>query len=322
MRFLLRRPAVFALLAVVTFFFTQAASAQKGDDPKVPVERKVVTDDAGMQQWAPFEGAACPMCRTTKTIECGTCKDTEHAESCAECGNKKEPRTKRAPCRLCAGEGKLPDFLVEAPCIGCTGAGVFPCIGCRGEQGYPVEGGGKKRQKCAVCRGAGSIACTICKGKRRCDAVSPKKGLADASLKDLEAAKQVLETVLSELQAMQFSGVNPRDELKKYDAALKDVTKICKPAKIALAAIKDHIGLASRMDQYIGKEEKKAKTFDLFRRYNLYYFDAQLQIVKLAIARTKHNEAKQAEAKGGEGKAPAATADAQALLTTDMAAKQ
>ncbi|MCA8969875.1 MAG: hypothetical protein KDC95_08835 [Planctomycetes bacterium] len=287
------RASIFTLIALIAlsiFGATTPVRAQKKDDPKMPVERKVVTDEAGLQQWAPHEGAPCPMCRTNKVIDCPTCKDAEHAETCLECGTKKEPRTKKAPCRLCAGEGKLPDMLVEGPCIGCTGAGVFPCVGCRGETSYPVEGGGKKRQKCAVCRGEGSIRCSVCKGKRRCDPISPKKGIADASLKDLEAAAKSIEAVLVELRACEFAGIKERDELKKYQAILKDLAKISKPSKAASSMIKDLIGLASRMDQYTGKEGRKSETFDMFRRYNVYWLEGQAELLKLAIERAKHNE--------------------------------
>lgn len=286
------RTASLWILALFALIFARTdLSAQQGQqkNPSAPVERKVVTGEAGMQQWAPYEAPTCIRCKGSKTIECPTCKGAEFAVKCGECGTRKEPRTKKAPCRLCAGEGKMPDPLVEAPCLGCFGSSRFPCFGCGGNGNYPVEGGGKKRQKCAVCRGEGSLACSICKGKRRCDALSVRKGLADASLKDLKAALELVEKALADIRAFQPTGVKARKELKAYQATLKAVTKVCKVARKASSAIKSLQSLVSKMDQYRGFEDRKMRVFKTFADYNAFYFDHQLQALKLAIQRAEHN---------------------------------
>lgn len=287
------------ILAWVGGASTNALPAQaRSKNPSAPVERKVVTDAKGLQQWAKYKAAPCLRCKKTRMHECVTCKDREHAKKCRECGTKKKPRTKRSPCRLCGGHGEMPDALVEAPCIGCFGSSVFTCFGCRGEGSYPVEGGGKKRQKCAVCKGAGSHACGVCKGKRRCAALSLRKGLAQASLKDLRAAETVVTETLAKMRSWEPGGVKDRKELKHYQAILKKVSKYAKVARKASSMLKSLHASVSKMDQYLGHEDRKVAVFKQFAQYNAFYLDHQLQALKLAIARAEHNEAAAKAAKG------------------------
>lgn len=298
LRSLLASPLLM-LLCLVCCWLAGSAAAQgkESKNPSAPVERKVVTDDEGYQQWAPYKAAPCVRCNKVKQHECQNCKDREHAKKCLECGTKKKPMTRKSPCRLCAGEGTMPDALLEAPCIGCFGSSVFTCDGCGGNGNYPVAGGGKKRQKCAVCKGAGALKCSVCKGKRRCAALSIRKGLANASLKDLRAAETALSEMRETLYNWQPTGVKPRDELKLHQRRLKTLSKYAKVAKKASSMIKSIHSSVSKMDQYIGHEDRKSNAFKRFAQYNAFYIDHQLQAVKLAIKRAEHNAATK-EAKG------------------------
>ena len=290
MTHLIRR-SLFALLALLTLVPALDAqrARQKTIDPVPPAERKVETDDKGKQQWAKWQGGACPMCRTAKKIACPTCKDLEHAKSCPECGTKKKPMPKQAPCRMCAGVGTLPDPLEKAPCPGCAGASVFPCAGCGGEGNYPVQGGGKKRQKCAVCRGHGALKCGVCKGRRL---VESAKLLAKDNLKKLKAARNAAEDALTKVKDWKPLATKARKDVKEFQKMIKSAAKDLAPLKRVSKAMADLVKDVSKMDVYRGAADRKSRSMRMMAQFTAWYLKHQVKILDLAVKRVEHNEAK------------------------------
>jgi hypothetical protein len=280
-------PFAFLALLLATLF----AAPQDDKFPDPIVQRATKVDDQGLRQWVqPADLVACPQCKNNKETECFHCKDFEADEQpskCPECGGKK-----KAPCRVCAGGGSLPDPLEKAPCPGCFGASVVLCIGCRGRGAFPVQGGGKKWQKCTQCKAIGGWPCLVCKGARTIAPPKLKPNLANAPSSELVPAKDAVMAVQAALERFRFSGHidRVRNEVKAYGEAWKPAVKWLAAAKDAPAMLKEIMDGMGKGDVWVGQDERKAEAAKRFLLFNVYYLKHQAKILDLCLERAQANE--------------------------------
>ena len=105
-----------SLLLLSLLFAAAATLPAQGARFLIPerIERQTEADDEGLQQWAKWPALKCPSCKGAGKATCQTCaRFGPDAKSCPEC---KRVKGLKAPCRVCAGEGKILDPLEVAPC--------------------------------------------------------------------------------------------------------------------------------------------------------------------------------------------------------------
>lgn len=273
--------AIFLPLLLWTGLPAQFDKHGKLIPPKIT--RKTEQGEDGKQVWAQHEHINCPYCKATKTMKCPQCNETERLEECPECDNKKT-----APCRGCAGEGKLPDPLEWVRCGGCLGAGHFPCYLCNREGSMKIEGGGKRAQKCSGCKGRGAYTCTVCKGKRKIASMPLKPSLAEAPLKKLQQAKEAVDEALANLKAIKLIG-NTSKDTRAYTKAIAPLRRLSREFGKASKMFKDiHKGICTG-DRFVENNRRKEAFFKAFLQHNTYYLLHQQQTLALCIQRQEAN---------------------------------
>lgn len=286
------------LLTISTVLFC-LLSALPAQGVKAPTQVKtwlryrpeVVTDDAGLQQWKPYEQTACTGCKGRPEVECAFCARGK-PENCPECeGDKK------SHCRECQGSGKSFDPLVMMPCPGCSGARVVPCAVCGARGGMKINGSGDRINECKSCNGHRGHDCAVCKGKGLVPTVKPTKPIAVAELKHLKAALAAIEKTRTNIEE-----ARPKMQLNKliksYEAALKPVKKILPAAK----------SMAKFYKSILKDEEKGGGGFtawegnlnEIVRVWNeraLWALDYSKELLEIAVQRAEANAAVEAAQK-------------------------
>ena len=282
----LGRFLLFALLLVVS---CPALTGQVRKKIPVPqIDRQWEETKDGLWEWKKYDHK-CDHCKTAKTRTCEYCEGADWVK-CQACKGKKV-----ATCRLCAGAGKLADPLVSMMCPYCDGMNWHPCGLCHGKGSFPVKGGGKKEQACSACKKAGSHACKACKGKHHILVVKVgKKGIGNASSKDLKKARKVLQKALDEVTKLKFTS-NESKSLKLFKAPLK------KPAKI-LPVLKDMEKLLvtslkglRKGSSYVAYPEWVLAEFHHFQDKTIYLLRYQILLIDICLKRAEHNEAIEAK---------------------------
>lgn len=257
--------------------------------PEPSVERAWVEDEEGLRQWAEYD-ETCPECRGARIRPCQGCAG-RGLSACSECDG-----TEKAKCRSCAGTGKLPDPLVELPCIFCKGGGWYHCPLCNARGYYGIKDV-KRKIKCGSCKTTGFHACAACEGTRRLPVVVVKrKGPGEAKLKDLLATRELLQPCLVEMDAFE-----PAERPGKSDKALSKI--LAKPARQleALAGMQDMLetvvkGLTKAGANLQSYEANVTHQYLVFKDRTLFLLKHQVLLLDLCIERAEHNE--QVEAGG------------------------
>jgi hypothetical protein len=277
---------ILAALAVLALAAGTPAQKKK-EEFRVPIpeklERSNAADQQGRLQWSKFEAERCVNCKGRGTMQCLHCARFEDDEDCPEC-----KKAERAPCRVCAGTGEMPDILVRAPCPSCLGASMTRCFICRGAGRFPVTGGGKRPAKCGSCKTVGAYPCATCKGKRFVETPKLKPSVGVAKLADLEKALTTLEKVRAAVATFE-SKSDGRKDMKAYSKALARGTKYFPPLKRAAK----HFENASKKQSkgavwtaYGDMVENQAKAA---KQALEYYLAHQKRLLELCIARARHN---------------------------------
>ena len=153
----------------------------------------------------------------------------------------------------------------------------------------PVEGGGKRDQKCGCCKGKGAYDCTTCKGERAVEPPKLKPSVAEAKAQDLRKALEALAEVQAALDKFESSR-DARKDMKaiarvvkpgfKYFPVLK---RFAKQFDIATKAQTKGAVWTSYVDNVVAHA-------DLMKRSLDYYLKHQKRVLELSLARAEHNE--------------------------------
>ena len=282
---MLRLTTLLALLLLAPL----ASSQTRERIPPPEFVREVVVDDAGLQQWAPFE-VECEACKGLGKHECLGCKGAEELlPNCTECGGER-----RSICRTCAGKKTLPDPLVEMACPFCKGSGWFNCGQCGGPGMYYTtdQNGNRTEIVCRACDTVGRYVCTPCGGTRRVPTVRvKKKHPGEAKLKDLLKAREDVQECLTA-----FSEFEPGDRgaksLKEFEKLAKAYGKKVEPLQEASELLETVLkGITKVGAAYQGYEAKNTFQILLVKDRAVYLLQHDLRALDQSIAREEHNAA-------------------------------
>lgn len=277
------------LLLSLLFAATAVLPAQRFLIPD-RIERKTDADDQGLQQWTKWQPIKCPSCKGVGKTKCTTCERFgDDAKTCPECNRKKplEP-----PCRVCAGEGKISDPLLSAPCAGCMGASFLICTVCGGGGRLKV-GGAKRWSDCPSCRGKGGFPCTGCKGKRVMSSLQLKPPMMDAPPDKLQKAMKDLDKMIALFDKVKpIGGTKARKTVKELTKAFDAGKKIHPAFKDLSKLVKGYMGKIFAGAQFQGHEENEANTIKMIKSNAEYYLKHQKRMMELALKRAEANEAK------------------------------
>lgn len=284
-----------ACLCLLAVLFC-VASPTTAQGPRFPMperlERATEADDQGLQQWAEWPAPDCQSCKGSGKTQCVTCaRFSPDAEDCPECGRKeKNGEIYAAPCRACAGEGKMPDPLERAPCVGCMGAGKLICTVCGGGGRLKV-GAAKRWSDCPSCRGDGALECGGCEGKRLMTCLDLKDGLKAAPLDKLQKAKEDLDATLAAFEKFTpIGGVKARKAVKELGNSYSEGKKLHDAFKRMPKSSKDFMNKIFAGKQFVGAEEDELEAFKMLKENALYYLKHQKRMLELAIKRAELNE--------------------------------
>jgi hypothetical protein len=270
--------ALLSVLASVT-----AAQTVRPKIPPPDFKRECDVDAAGLRQWKPFD-VPCPQCKGMKEFVCEHCKDIKLNITCLECDGKK-----RAPCRICAEKGKLPDPLVELACPYCLGSTWYPCGICNSFGSLKVD---NVDTKCGACKQKGLLKCLVCDGKRRLETIKVgKKAVGEAGAKDLKEVLVKLHASLDELEKFE-PDANP-------SKAAKALAKILEPLEKDLKAVKDMEkmleevlkGIKSYGAGYQAYEEDLKDQYFVFKDRTVFLLQHQIRAAEQSLERAEFNEA-------------------------------
>jgi hypothetical protein len=284
-------------LLLLAALFVAAPAPQERTLQKIPAlewERDTKIDADGLQQFEEYD-VKCEECRGTGAWDCRRCIRVDHKnEFCLECD-----KTKKATCRICAGNKKLHDPLEAMTCVFCSpfyneGSGLVDCALCGGggKLGVTDKDGNTSTSKCGSCKGQGRFECTVCKGTRVIESVKIKrKSPGIAKLKDLNKVRDGLITMVAELEKFE-----PIARSGKNDKALKGIFK--KHGK-TFPPIK---GMLEMLDTVAGGQDKAGAsfanyepslihTYSLFRNKTIYMLRHQERVLDAHIKRTRFNDA-------------------------------
>jgi len=260
------------------------------------IERATVTDDKGVTQWAEWKGEQCPNCQGTGKHKCFVCERfIDEMKFCIDC---KRTADRMVTCRMCGGDGKLPDPLEKVPCPGCRGASFMLCTVC--------GGGGKSRAKddknfadCVACRGEGGWKCGVCNGARFVEPAALKPSFKDASVKDVQKALALTDQALKDLEAITpAGGEKSRKEVKAMVKAFEGVQSVHPAIKRLIKPFEDYMGKIYAGKVWQGWEEKEANTLVMVKDQAQYYLKHQKRMMELVQKRAEANAKLAADQKG------------------------
>ncbi|MEQ1631149.1 MAG: hypothetical protein ABL997_02175 [Planctomycetota bacterium] len=280
--------AISRLLCLVAMFVCAAVSSaqQKLLIPE-KLERATVVDENGVTQWAEHKAAECPNCVGKGKVKCTTCERfSEEATTCPDC-ERKEGHL--AVCRMCAGEGTLPDPLEKAMCPGCQGAGFLICTVCAGGGGMRI-GGAKQWSDCPACRGSGRFDCGACDGKRHVEGAGLKPSMAEAKDKDLQKAMQATDAALKQLEKYAtMGGGKVRKDVKALQKIFESVQSTYPALKRLSDPFEDYMGKIYAGAQFQGSDENEAETIMMVKNSAEYFLKHQKRMLELVQKRAEAN---------------------------------
>lgn len=281
-------------LSLLMLFLVAGAHATAQAKYLIPekIERKTEAGEGGVLQWEAWPDVECPSCKGVGKSQCETCaRLAKDHEGCPECQRKdKQKDVYLAPCRVCAGNGKIPDPLEVAPCAGCMGAGVLVCTVCGGGGKLKV-GGAKRWSDCPACRGEAGFPCGGCEGKRTMTSIDIKPNLKEADDPDkLAKALADIDKTLAKFEAFQpIGGTKARKAVKALGAAYSTGKKLHPGLKDMAKVSKDYMGKIFGGSNFQGHEKTEANTMGMLKSNAEYYLKHQRRMTELALKRAKAN---------------------------------
>ena len=256
------------------------------------IERKTEAGEGGVLQWAAWEAIECPSCKGLGKAQCATCaRFPNEADKCPECHRKeKQKDVYLAPCRACAGEGKILDPLEVVPCAGCQGAGFLVCTVCGGGGQMKINGA-KRWSACPACRGDAGFPCGACDGKRTMSSVEIKPNLKEADDPDkLEKMLEEIDKTLAKFEAFQpIGGTKARKAVKALGAAYTTGKKVHPAFKDMAKVSKDYMGKIFGGSNLQGHDKTEANTMEILKSNAQYYLKHQRRMTELALKRAQAN---------------------------------
>lgn len=251
------------------------------------IERVTKEDDNGLQQWAKWEAPKCPNCKGAGSTDCMTCERwPDDKKGCPDC---KSVEKKRAPCRLCAGEGTIPDPLKSAPCAGCRGASFLVCTVCGGGGRLKV-GSAKRWSACPACRSKGGFKCTGCNGKRVMASLKLKPSMQEAPPDKLKKAMKDLDKMIGMFEKVVPVGGNKARKVTKAIGKAFDAGKKIHPSFKNLSKLsKTFMGKIAAGAQFQGHDETQVNTLKMIKENAEYYLKHQKRMMELALKRAEAN---------------------------------
>ncbi|HEB51649.1 MAG TPA: hypothetical protein ENI87_00165 [bacterium] len=251
------------------------------------IERATVVDDDGLHQWAEWPEPKCASCKGTGKAPCQTCaRFAKDAKVCPEC---KRAEKLLAPCRACAGSGKIADPLQRVPCAGCMGAGFLLCTVCGGGARLRV-GSAKRWSVCPACRGTGGFPCAGCNGERWMPALAIKPSLAEAPFDKLLKAEKDLDKAIQAFAAFTpAGGAKTRKSVKELGKAYGYLKKYSPGFKALPKCTKNYMSKILAGAQFQGHEENEANTLGRLKSNAEYYLRHQKRMLELAKKRADLN---------------------------------
>ena len=280
--------AMSPLLSLVALFvFAAVGSAQQKVLIPEKLERATVVDENGVAQWAEYKGDECPNCVGKGKVKCTTCERyPEDAKFCLDCERKPE---REAPCRMCAGEGKLKDPLHTAPCPACGAASFLICVLCAGRGEIGVAGA-PKPTTCPGCSGDGGWKCATCDGKRFVEMAAFKPSFADAKDKDLQKALTQTDALLKQLEDFApVGGPKARKEVKALTKMMESVQATFPALKRTIKSTDDVMNKVYGGSQFQGHEENEANTMKMVAAHTAHYLKHQKRMLELVHKRAEAN---------------------------------
>lgn len=296
--------SILRVLSFLVALFLVAAPSLAQQKVLIPekLERETATDDKGVAQWAEWKAPDCPACAGKGKVKCTTCERyQEDAKFCIDCERKPE---REAPCRMCAGEGKLLDPLHKAPCPACGAASFLLCTVCAGRGAIGVAGA-PKPTKCPACSGDGGWKCSTCDGKRFVDMAAFKPSFAEAKDKDLQKALAQVDELIKEFEAFTpVGGPKVRKEVKALTKLMETAQATYPALKKGVKATDDLMNKIYGGSNFQGHEETEANTMKQVAAHMAYYLKHQKRMMELVQKRNEANAKAGAEAgdKGEKGK--------------------
>ncbi len=255
--------------------------------PEIVIERELITDDQGLQQFAPWD-VDCPACKGKGTAECRNCAGVKEWKDCIECKG-----TRRATCRVCLGTKKVPDPLLELVCPSCWGLGWTPCGMCSGfgriKESDPS--GNERSVRCVGCKHKGFWKCAVCDGKQHLQAMRiKKKSLGEAKLKDLIKARTAIQEGIAVLEAYEPSG-HASKELKQLSKDLRPAIKVLGELGDMLDTLDAVLGTIHKAGAgYVNYEAKLTYSLLTYKGRMLYLLRYEDRLLELYSERAEFNE--------------------------------
>tara|TARA_R110002072_G_scaffold299403_2_gene474849 strand:- start:16612 stop:17544 length:933 start_codon:yes stop_codon:yes gene_type:complete len=282
-----------SLLVAASTTFSADLAAQ-GPRLKHPerTERTTAPDENGLHQWTEWKGQKCPLCKGVGKSKCVTCERFgKDAESCPECQRKDKDKF-LTTCRICIGEGTIPDPLKVVPCAGCVGAGMWVCTVCSGGGRLKV-GAAKRWSGCPACRGKGGFPCTGCDGKRAMGPLQTKPPLDEAPPEKIQKTIKSIDATIEKFAAFEpIGGTKARKAVKSLTSAFDSFKKVNPAFKDLSKQAKSYMGKIFAGANFQGHEENEANTLKMIKENAEYYLKHQKRMLQLALKRAELNAAK------------------------------
>jgi hypothetical protein len=274
----------FLVIALFSLVICPSLTAQVRKKIPVPkIDRQWEEGEHGLWQWKRHE-VKCGQCRGVGKRACEYCEKQDWP-NCPACKGKKT-----TTCRVCAGTGKFPDPLISMMDPYCQGVGWHACILCGGDGSYPVQGGGKKDQPCGSCKKIGSFPCQVCKGKHLIPVVKVgKKGIGNASSKELKKARKILQTAHDGLMKVSLTSKESKS-IKAILKPLKKAAKIFPALKGMEKTMKANLKGIRKGSAYTRYPEMVLSSLSHYQDQTLYVLRYQLLLIDLCMKRAEHNE--------------------------------
>ena len=293
-----------SILALAVALVLPSPAAQ--NRPKIPppdFEREWELDDDGLRHWKPYE-VVCPHCKGSKQQACEHCKLLKEAKVtttiliCRECADPDDELLKptgRTTCRVCTGTGKLLDPLVELVCPYCWGSSWYLCGLCNSKGSFSVTGAGVPT-KCGACKQKGMLECTACDQERRVAVIKVgRKGVGEASAKDLREELTKLQEVLEELETFEPED-NPSKASKALSKILAPVARNLKVSKDMQAMLEQVLkGIKSYGAGYTGYKEDLIYQYFIFKDRTVYLLQFQIRLLEQCLELAEFNESASAK---------------------------